>query len=84
MPAQQLNILPKVPTGHTMVVGWPIISVHLRIRCWHRPLYLIYVLGNLALYGIEANQWIIGNDVITLYLLRKTVKRPHREKILST
>src|SRR6218665_1163987 len=30
MPMQQLNLLPKVPTGHTMVVGWPRMSVQPR------------------------------------------------------
>ena len=73
MPAQQLNLLPKVPTRHLWSSAFPECQCIL-VRCWHCPSYLVYVLGNLALYGIRASHWISSNDVITLYLLRRIFK----------
>src|SRR6218665_2034087 len=70
---QQLDLLPKVPTGHTMVFGWPIEYQRILVRFWHRPSYLVYVFVNQVLHGIRASQCICSNAAI-IHLLRKKFK----------
>ena len=74
--ALQLNLMPNVPAGHTMVIGWLRMSVH------PRTAFIVYVFGNLDLYGIRASQWISSNEVIITPCLPHLVgKNPTNFKV---